>query len=218
MDHAGLVGADGLTTLARSTLASWVRCQAWLMAAADGNDLSRMVATAAQIDDRPSAFRYPRGDADGVLGADAHIPLEIGRGRILREGTSVALLNFGSRMGEANKAADKLAAMGLSTTLADARFAKPLDEDLIRRLAREHEVLLTIEEGAEGGFGAFVLHFMAKDGLLDRGVKIRTLTLPDIFQDQDKPEAMYAAAGLDADAIANATAGNGAGRERKTRA
>ena len=103
-----------------------------------------------------------------------------------------------------SKAADKLAAMGLSTTLADARFAKPLDEDLIRRLAREHEVLLTIEEGAEGGFGAFVLHFLARDGLLDRGLKIRTLTLPDIFQDQDKPEAMYAAAGLDADAIANA--------------
>jgi 1-deoxy-D-xylulose-5-phosphate synthase len=163
-----------------------------------------MVATAAQIDDRPSAFRYPRGDADGVLGLDAHLPLEISKGRILREGTSVALLNFGARLSEANKAADKLAAMGLSTTLADARFAKPLDEDLIRRLAREHEVLLTIEEGAQGGFGAFVLHFLARDGLLDRGLKIRTLTLPDVFQDQDKPELMYAAAGLDADAIAAA--------------
>ncbi len=205
MDRAGLVGADGPTHAGSFDVGFMGALPGMiLMAAADGNDLSRMVATAAQIDDRPSAFRYPRGDADGVMGADAHTPLEIGKGRILREGTSVALLNFGARMSEANKAADKLAAMGLSTTLADARFAKPLDEDLIRRLAREHEVLLTIEEGAEGGFGAFVLHFMSKDGLLDRGVKVRTLTLPDIFQDQDKPEAMYAQAGLDADAIANA--------------
>jgi 1-deoxy-D-xylulose-5-phosphate synthase len=139
-----------------------------------------------------------------VLGADAATPLEIGKGRIVREGTKVALLNFGARMGEAMKAADKLAAMGLSTTVADARFAKPLDEDLIRRLAREHEVLLTIEEGAAGGFGAFVLHFAARDGLLDRGLKIRTLTLPDVFQDQDKPDVQYAQAGLDADAIAAA--------------
>ena len=175
-----------------------------MVAAADGNELSRMVATAAAIDDRPSAFRYPRGDAEGAMMDDAATPLEIGKGRILREGTTVALLNFGARMSEAAKAADKLAAMGLSSTLADARFAKPLDEDLIRRLAREHEVILTVEEGAQGGFGAFVLHFLAKDGLLDRGLKIRALTLPDVFQDQDKPEAMYAAAGLDADAIANA--------------
>ena len=205
MDRAGLVGADGPTHAGTFDVGYMGALPGMIvMAAADGNDLSRMVATAAAIDDRPSCFRYPRGDADGVLGADADIPLEIGKGRILREGTSVALLNFGARMGEANKAADKLAAMGLSTTLADARFAKPLDEDLIRRLAREHEVLLTIEEGAEGGFGAFVLHFMSRDGILDRGVKVRTLTLPDVFQDQDKPELMYAAAGLDADAIANA--------------
>jgi 1-deoxy-D-xylulose-5-phosphate synthase len=205
MDRAGLVGADGPTHAGSFDVGFMGALPGMvLMAASDGNELSRMVATAAAIDDRPSAFRYPRGDADGALGADADIPLEIGKGRILREGTSVALLNFGARMIEANKAADKLAAMGLSTTLADARFAKPLDEDLIRRLAREHEVLLTIEEGAEGGFGAFVLHFLARDGQLDRGVKIRTLTLPDIFQDQDKPEAMYAAAGLDADAISNA--------------
>jgi 1-deoxy-D-xylulose-5-phosphate synthase len=205
MDRAGLVGADGPTHAGTFDVGYMGALPGMiLMAAADGNELSRMVATAAAIDDRPSAFRYPRGDADGVLGADADIPLEIGKGRIVREGTSVALLNFGARMSEANKAADKLAAMGLSTTLADARFAKPLDEDLIRRLAREHEVLLTIEEGAEGGFGAFVLHFMSRDGILDRGVKVRTLTLPDIFQDQDKPELMYAAAGLDADAIANA--------------
>jgi 1-deoxy-D-xylulose-5-phosphate synthase len=205
MDRAGLVGADGSTHAGSFDVGYMGALPGMvLMAAADGNELSRMVATAAQIDDRPSAFRYPRGDADGALQADAHIPLEIGKGRILREGTSVALLNFGTRMLEANKAADKLNAMGLSTTLADARFAKPLDEDLIRRLVREHEVLITIEEGAMGGFGAFVLHFMSADGLLDRGVKVRTLTLPDIFQDQDKPELQYAAAGLDADAIANA--------------
>ncbi|MEQ1820371.1 MAG: 1-deoxy-D-xylulose-5-phosphate synthase [Terricaulis sp.] len=218
MDRAGLVGADGPTHAGTFDVGYMGALPGMIvMAAADGNDLSRMVATAAAIDDRPSCFRYPRGDADGVLGADADIPLEIGKGRILREGTSVALLNFGARMGEANKAADKLAAMGLSTTLADARFAKPLDEDLIRRLAREHEVLLTIEEGAEGGFGAFVLHFMSRDGILDRGVKVRTLTLPDIFQDQDKPELMYAAAGLDADAIANAALlamGRGANEQR----
>ncbi len=205
MDRAGLVGADGATHAGSFDIGFMGALPGMvLMAASDGAELSRMVATAAAIDDCPSAFRYPRGDADGVLGADAGVPLEIGKGRIVREGTSVALLNFGARLGEAHKAADKLAAMGLSATLADARFAKPLDEDLIRRLAREHEVLLTIEEGAQGGFGAFVLHFMAKDGLLDRGVKIRTLTLPDLFQDQDKPEAMYAQAGLDADAIATA--------------
>jgi 1-deoxy-D-xylulose-5-phosphate synthase len=207
MDRAGLVGADGPTHAGSFDVGYLGQLPGFiLMAAADANELSRMVATAAQIDDRPSAFRYPRGDADGELGPDAATPLEIGKGRILREGTTVALLNFGARLSECAKASDKLAAMGLSATLADARFAKPLDEDLIRRLAREHEVLLTIEEGAQGGFGAFVLHFLARDGLLDRGLKIRTLTLPDIFQDQDKPEAMYAAAGLDADAIAAAAA------------
>jgi 1-deoxy-D-xylulose-5-phosphate synthase len=205
MDRAGLVGADGPTHAGAFDVGYLGMLPGFVvMAAADANELSRMVATARAIDDGPSAFRYPRGDAEGALGADAAIPLEIGKGRILREGTTVALLNFGARLSEADKAADKLAAMGLSATLADARFAKPLDEDLIRRLAREHEVILTIEEAAQGGFGAFVLHFLARDGLLDRGVKIRTLTLPDLFQDQDKPEAMYAAAGLDADAIAGA--------------
>ena len=207
MDRAGLVGADGATHAGSFDVGYMGALPGMIvMAAADGNDLSRMVATAAQIDDRPSCFRYPRGDAEGALGADAATPLEIGKGRILREGTSVALLNFGARLSECAKAADKLAAMGLSATLADARFAKPLDEELIRRLAREHEVLLTIEEGAVGGFGAFVLHFLARDGALDRGLKVRTLTLPDIFQDQDKPEAMYVTAGLDADAIAAAAA------------
>ncbi len=205
MDRAGLVGADGPTHAGSFDLGFLGALPGFvIMAAGDANELSRMVATAAAIDDQPSAFRYPRGDADGALGADAHLPLEIGKGRILREGTKVALLNLGARLSEANKAADKLAAMGLSTTLADARFAKPIDEDLVRRLAREHEVLLTIEEGAVGGFGAFVLHFLARDGGLDRGLKIRTLTLPDIFQDQDKPEAMWAQAGLDADGIVDA--------------
>jgi 1-deoxy-D-xylulose-5-phosphate synthase len=218
MDRAGLVGADGPTHAGSFDVGYLGQLPGFiLMAAADANELSRMVATAALIDDRPSGFRYPRGDADGQLLDDADKPLEIGKGRILREGTTVALLNFGARLSEANKAADKLAAMGLSTTLADARFAKPLDEDLIRRLAREHEVLLTIEEGAMGGFGAFVLHYLSRDGLLDRGLKIRTLTLPDVFQDQDKPEAMYAEAGLDADAIANAallTLGRGVNEAR----
>ncbi len=205
IDRAGLVGADGPTHAGSFDLGFLGALPGFvIMAAGDANELSRMVATAAVIDDQPSAFRYPRGDADGALGADAHVPLEIGKGRILREGTKVALLNLGARLSEAGKAADKLAAMGLSTTLADARFAKPIDEDLVRRLAREHEVLLTIEEGAVGGFGAFVLHFLARDGGLDRGVKVRTLTLPDIFQDQDKPEAMWAQAGLDAEGIVDA--------------
>ena len=205
MDRAGLVGADGPTHAGSFDVGFMGALPGMvLMAAGDANELSRMVATAAIIDDCPSAIRYPRGDADGALGEDAATPLAIGKGRILREGTKVAILNFGARLGECARAADKLAAMGLSTTLADARFAKPLDQDLISRLAREHEVLLTVEEGSIGGFGAFVLHDLSKLGVLDRGVKIRTLTLPDIFQDQDKPELMYAAAGLDADSIANA--------------
>jgi 1-deoxy-D-xylulose-5-phosphate synthase len=153
------------------------------------------------IDDRPSAFRFPRGEGVGVTIPDLAEPLEVGRGRIVREGTTVAILSFGTRLAESLKAADMLAARGLSTTVADARFAKPLDVDLILRLAREHEALITVEEGSIGGFGAFVLHELAQHGALDRGLKVRTLTLPDTFQDQDKPDAMYAAAGLDADGI-----------------
>ena len=160
-----------------------------------------MVATSVAIDDRPSAFRFPRGEGVGVAIPEMAEPLEIGRGRIVREGTAVAILSFGTRLAESLKAADMLAARGLSTTVADARFAKPLDIDLILRLAREHEALITVEEGAMGGFGAFVLHALAEHGALDRGLKVRTLTLPDIFQDQDKPELMYAAAGLDAEGI-----------------
>ncbi|HEY5290403.1 MAG TPA: transketolase C-terminal domain-containing protein, partial [Caulobacteraceae bacterium] len=153
----------------------------------------------------PSAFRYPRGDGIGIAIPELAEPLEIGRGRIVREGTAAAILSFGTRLGESLKAAEILAARGFSTTVADARFAKPLDVDLILRLAREHEVLITVEEGAVGGFGAFVLHALAAHGALDHGLKVRTLTLPDIFQDHDKPETMYATAGLDAEGIARAT-------------
>ncbi|KAF0176518.1 MAG: 1-deoxy-D-xylulose-5-phosphate synthase [Alphaproteobacteria bacterium] len=205
LDRAGLVGADGATHAGSFDIGYLGALPDFVvMGAADEAELARMVATQVQIDDRPSAVRYPRGEALGVE-IPAHLePLEIGKGRIVREGTTVALLSFGARFGDAQKAADRLGALGFSTTLADARFAKPLDEDLIRRLAKEHEVLLTIEEGAVGGFGAFVLQFMAKDGLLDRGVKIRTLTLPDVFQDQASPAAMIAEAGLDADGIVRA--------------
>jgi 1-deoxy-D-xylulose-5-phosphate synthase len=160
-----------------------------------------MVATAAAIDDRPSAFRYPRGEGSGLAMPDVLEPLEIGKGRVVREGTSVAIVSFGARLAEALKAADKLAARGISATVADARFAKPLDLDLILRLARGHEALVTVEEGAIGGFGGFVLQALADHGALDRGLKVRTLTLPDVFQDHDKPELMYAQAGLDADGI-----------------
>jgi 1-deoxy-D-xylulose-5-phosphate synthase len=169
-----------------------------VMAAADEAELARMVATANEIDDRPSAFRYPRGEGLGVEIPKDLIPLEIGKGRIVREGSGVAILSFGARLGEVLKSAEELAAYGLHPTVADARFAKPLDHDLIRELAREHEVLITIEEGAVGGFGAFVLHFLAEDGALDAGLKIRTMTLPDVFQDQDSPYAMYETAGLNA--------------------
>jgi 1-deoxy-D-xylulose-5-phosphate synthase len=171
------------------------------MAAADENELARMVATSAAIDDRPSAFRYPRGDGTGVGVPDFAEPLEIGKGRILREGNALAILSLGTRLAEALHAADILAAHGLTATVADARFAKPLDEEMILRLAREHDCLITIEEGSVGGFGAFVLQMLAARGALDRGLKVRTLTLPDIFQDQDRPEIMYAQAHLDAEAI-----------------
>jgi 1-deoxy-D-xylulose-5-phosphate synthase len=205
IDRAGLVGADGPTHAGTFDVGYLGQLPGFvLMAAADEAELCRMVATAAIIDDRPSAFRYPRGDGTGVDMPDVAEPLEIGRGRILREGTTVALLSFGTRLQETLKAADILAAHGLSTTVADARFAKPLDEDLILRLAREHECLITIEEGAVGGFGAFVLHALAHHGALDRGLKVRTLVLPDIYQDHDKPELMYAQAGLDADGIVRA--------------
>ncbi|HEX4183169.1 MAG TPA: 1-deoxy-D-xylulose-5-phosphate synthase [Caulobacteraceae bacterium] len=206
IDRAGLVGADGPTHAGSFDIGYLGALPGFVvMAAADEAELAHMMATAAEIDDRPSAFRYPRGDGAGVEIPEIATPLEIGRGRILREGTAVALLSFGTRLQETLKAADMLAARGLSVTVADARFAKPLDEDLVLRLAREHEALITIEEGSIGGFGAFVLHLLADRGLLDRGLKVRTMVLPDIFQDHDKPEVMYAKAGLDAEGIVKTT-------------
>ncbi len=202
IDRAGLVGADG-PTHAGSFDVAYLTCLPGfvVMAAADEVELKHMVATAAAIDDRPSAFRYPRGEGWGLDMPEEGQPLEIGRGRILREGSAVALLSFGGRLAECLIAADQLAARGLSATVADARFAKPLDHDLIRQLARHHEVVVSVEEGARGGFGAHLLQFLAEDGLLDAGLKIRTLHLPDRFIDQDKPERMYEQAGLDAGGI-----------------
>ncbi len=205
MDRAGLVGADGCTHAGSFDIGYLGQLPGLvLMAAAEEVELARMIATAAEIDDRPSAFRYPRGEGWGLDMPDLAEPLEIGRGRIVREGTAVAILSYGTRLQEALRAADLLAARGWSATVADARFAKPLDEELVLRLAREHEALITVEEGAVGGFGAFVLHALAAHGALDRGLKVRTLTLPDIFQDQDKPDLQYAQAGLDAESIARA--------------
>ena len=202
MDRAGLVGADGPTHAGAFDVA-YLGCLPGfvIMAAADEADLVHMVATAAAIDDRPSALRYPRGEGMGVPMPAEGKPLEIGKGRILREGTKVALFSFGARLAECLKAADELAALGLSTTVADARFAKPLDTDLLLRLAREHEVLITIEEGSIGGFAAQVLQSLADNGVLDGGLKVRPMVLPDIFIDQDSPAAMYATAGLDAKGI-----------------
>lgn len=218
IDRAGLVGADGPTHAGSFDVAYLATLPGFVvMAAGDETELVHMVATARAIDDRPSAFRYPRGEGLGLDYPRQGTPLEIGRGRILREGTSIAVLNFGARLKECYVAADKLSAYGLSATIADARFAKPLDTDLVRRLAREHEVLLTIEEGAVGGFGSHVLQFLAWDGLLDRGLKIRTMVLPDRFIDQDTPERMYEAAGLDANAIV-ATALSTLGRDKEAAA
>ena len=203
MDRAGLVGADGATHAGSFDIGYMGALPGMvLMAAADEAELAAMIATACEIDDRPSAFRYPRGDGVGVEIPELAAPLEIGKGRIVREGTSVALLSLGTRLQETLKAADLLAARGVSATVADARFAKPLDEEMILRLAREHEALVTIEEGAMGGFGAFVLQMLAEKGALDAGLKVRTMHLPDTFQDQDKPELMYAEAGLNAEHIA----------------
>jgi len=202
LDRAGLVGADGPTHAGSFDIA-YLGCLPGfvLMAAADEAELVHMVATQVAIDDRPSALRYPRGDGVGVDMPEFGVPLEIGKGRILREGSSIALLSYGTRLQECFKAADMLAAHGLSTTVADARFAKPVDTDLVLRLAREHEVLITVEEGAIGGFGAHVMQTLAEHGALDRGLKVRCMVLPDAFIDQDSPAAMYAVAGLDAKGI-----------------
>jgi 1-deoxy-D-xylulose-5-phosphate synthase len=202
LDRAGLVGADGPTHAGAFDVA-YLGCLPGfvLMAAADEAELVHMVATQVAIDDRPSALRYPRGDGIGVDMPEFGIPLEIGKGRVLREGSSIALLSLGTRLQDCLKAADMLAAQGLSATVADARFAKPIDTELVLRLAKEHEVLITIEEGAIGGFGAHVMQTLAENGALDSGLKIRCMVLPDMFIDQDSPAAMYAAAGLDAKGI-----------------
>jgi len=213
LDRAGLVGADGATH-AGSFDVAYLGCLPGMviMAAADEAELMHMVATAAAIDDGPSAVRYPRGDGVGVEMPVRGSVLPIGKGRILREGTAVALLSLGTRLHECLKAAEELASRGLSATVADARFAKPLDEDLVRRLAAEHEVLITVEEGGVGGFASHVLQFLASTGQLDGGLKIRPLILPDRFIDHHKPEVQYADAGLDARHIM-ATALSALGRD-----
>jgi 1-deoxy-D-xylulose-5-phosphate synthase len=204
IDRAGLVGADGPTHAGSFDIA-YLGCLpgVTIMAAADEVELRHMVATAAAFDEGPIAFRYPRGEGWGIALPEKGSPLEIGKGRIVREGSSVALISLGGRLQECLSAADRLARCGLSATVADARFAKPLDQELMRQLARHHEVLITIEEGALGGFGSHVMQFLSLEGFLDGKVKLRSMFLPDTFIDQDKPEAMYAKAGLDADGIAS---------------
>jgi 1-deoxy-D-xylulose-5-phosphate synthase len=199
IDRAGLVGADGPTHAGAFDVA-YLACLPGfvVMAAADEGELVHMVATAAAIDDRPSAFRFPRGEGVGVELPERGVPLEVGRGRVVVEGQGVAILSFGARLAECLKAAEALAARGVRPTVADARFAKPLDRQLILRLAREHEGLVTIEEGSVGGFGSHVAQLLAEEGVFDRGLKFRSMVLPDRFIQQDSPERMYAEAGLDA--------------------
>ncbi|MSP81361.1 MAG: 1-deoxy-D-xylulose-5-phosphate synthase [Alphaproteobacteria bacterium] len=214
LDRAGLVGADGATHAGSfdiaylGTLPNFV-----IMAAADEADLMHMVATQAAIDDRPSALRYPRGEGVGVPRPVRGSMLELGRGRIVREGTKIAVLSFGTRLAEALKAAEELGAHGLSTTVADARFCKPLDQDLVRRLALEHEVLITVEEGSVGGFAAHVAQFLATKGLLDTGLRFRPMIMPDRFIDHGAPHAQYDEAGLNAAHIV-ATAFAALGQEK----
>ncbi|PPR24186.1 MAG: 1-deoxy-D-xylulose-5-phosphate synthase [Alphaproteobacteria bacterium MarineAlpha10_Bin2] len=204
IDRAGLVGADGPTHAGSYDVTYLATLPGFIvMAAADEAELTRMVRTAVEINDRPCAFRYPRGEGIGVEIPEVPAALEIGKGRILREGASIAILSLGAHLKESLEAADELQTHGLSCTVADARFAKPLDEDMIRRLAREHEVLITIEEGAIGGFAAHVLQFLAKDGLLDNGLKIRPMTLPDRFIAHGTPQGMYEDAGMTTTDIVN---------------
>ena len=199
MDRAGLVGADGATHAGSFDIA-YLGClpNMVIMACSDEAELVHMTATAAAYDEGPIAYRYPRGEGVGVDLPQVGKVLEIGKGKIVREGTNVAILSLGTRLAEALKAAETLETLGLSATVADARFAKPLDHDLIRQLVRHHEALITIEEGSRGGFGAFVLHYLSDDGLLDGGLKVRTMTLPDIYQDHDSPAKMYDQARLSA--------------------
>ncbi len=202
MDRAGLVGADGATHAGSFDIAYLATLPNMVvMAAADEAELCHMVHTMALHDSGPSAVRYPRGNGTGIALPETPQRLEIGKGRVVREGKKVAILSLGTRLDEALKAADRLEAQGLSTTVADLRFAKPLDVALIRKLLATHEVAVTVEEGAVGGFGAHVLTLASDEGLIDAGLKLRTLRLPDIFQDHQKPETQYAEAGLDADGI-----------------
>jgi 1-deoxy-D-xylulose-5-phosphate synthase len=205
IDRAGFVGADGPTHCGAFDVAYLASLPGFVvMAAADEAELRHMVRTAAAYDDGPIAFRYPRGNGVGVDMPERGSVLEIGRGRIVKQGAKVALLSLGTRLQDCLAAAEELDASGLSTTVADARFAKPLDEELVRRLAREHEVLVTVEEGSVGGFASHVLHFLAHQGLLENGLKVRPLVLPDAFVEQAKPERMYADAGLDSAGIVRA--------------
>ena len=202
IDRAGLVGADGATHAGAFDNA-FLGClpNMVIMAASDEAELVNMVATQVVINDRPSAVRYPRGEGRGVEMPEVGTPLEIGKGRIVRQGNKVALLSFGTRLAECEKAADELATLGLSTTVADARFLKPLDVELVLKLAREHDVLITIEEGSVGGFGSHVMQCLSDNGMLDGEVRARSLVLPDEFMDHDSPNALYARAGLDAKGI-----------------
>jgi 1-deoxy-D-xylulose-5-phosphate synthase len=199
IDRAGLVGADGATHAGAFDVAFLANLPGFVvMAAADEGELVHMVATAAAHDAGPIAFRFPRGDGTGVEMPERGIPLEIGRGRVVAEGGRMAILSFGTRLSEVMKAREALAARGIAVTVADARFAKPLDRDLILRLAREHEALITVEEGAVGGFGSHVAQLLAEEGVFDRGLKYRSMVLPDVFIDQSSPEDMYAVAGMNA--------------------
>ncbi|MGH7074149.1 MAG: 1-deoxy-D-xylulose-5-phosphate synthase [Stellaceae bacterium] len=218
MDRAGLVGADGQTH-AGSFDVAYLGCLPGfvLMAAADEVELMNMVATQVTIDDRPSAVRYPRGAGIGIALPAKGAALPIGKGRIVKEGTKIALLSYGGRLQECLKAAQELEGLGLSTTVADARFAKPLDTDLVERLARDHEVLITIEEGAIGGFASQVMHHLAHRALLENGLKLRPMVLPDRFIDQDAPAKQYDTAGLDAPHIVREVLG-ALGREMPARA
>jgi 1-deoxy-D-xylulose-5-phosphate synthase len=199
IDRAGLVGADGATHAGAFDVAFLANLPGMVvMAAADEAELMHMVATAAAHDAGPIAFRYPRGEGMGVDLPARGTPLEIGKGRVIREGSGVALVSFGTRLAEVMKAAEALQARGLSPTIVDARFAKPLDRELILRLAQDHGAMITIEEGAVGGFGSHVAQLLAEEGVFDRGLKFRSMVLPDTFIDQASPEAMYAMAGMNA--------------------
>ncbi len=204
IDRAGLVGADGPTHAGSfditylSTLPNFV-----VMAASDESELVKMINTSVNINDRPSAFRYPRGNGIGIELPSIKEILEIGKGRIIKEGNKVALINFGTRLQQCKKASDVLLKKGIDCTIIDARFAKPLDEKLIMEVASNHEVLITIEEGSIGGFGSHIMQFLSDRGVFDRGLKFRSMILPDIFIDQDTPEKMYETAGLDSSSIAN---------------